>query len=216
MTSAGLFPHIPSYLGTYGSLIQQQLTMALLSVLFGLIMALPVALLCVRYPRIYPAMVGLVTVIYSLPSIALFVLLVPSTGLTQTTVIIPLSMYSLAALVPNIVEGIRGIPEDVRLAAVAMGYTGARRVIAVDLPLAVPPIMAGLRVATVGNISMVSVGTVIGVGAFGALFTAAAQLNRADLAVTGIVVIVALALACDLLLVIIQRLLTPWNKRRSA
>jgi osmoprotectant transport system permease protein len=86
----------------------------------------------------------------------------------------------------------------------------------VDLPLAVPPIMAGLRVATVGNISMVSVGTVIGVGAFGALFTASAQLNRSDLAVTGIIVIVALALACDLLLVVVQRLLTPWNKRRSA
>jgi len=210
-----LFPHIPTYLGTYGSLIQQQLTMALLSVLFGLIIALPLAMLCVRFPKIYPPVVAVLTVVYSLPSIALFFLLVPSTGLTQTTVIIPLSLYSLAALVPNIVDGVRGIPEDVRLAAIAMGYTGARRVIAVDLPLAVPPIMAGLRVATVGNVSMVSVGTVIGVGAFGALFTAAAQLSQADLAVAGIVVIVALALACDLLLVITQRLLTPWNKRRS-
>ncbi|GAA2059441.1 ABC transporter permease subunit [Catenulispora yoronensis] len=210
-----LFPHIPSYLGTYGSLIQQQLTMALSSVLFGLIVAVPLALLCVRYPRIYPPVVATLTVIYSLPSIALFVLLVPSTGLTQTTVIIPLAFYSLAALVPNIVDGVRGIPEDVRLAAVAMGYTGARRLVSVDLPLAVPPIMAGLRVATVGNISMVSVGTVIGVGAFGALFTAAAQLNRSDLAVTGIICIVALALICDLLLVITQRLLTPWNQRRS-
>lgn len=216
MRSAGLFPHIPSDLGTYGSLIQQQLTMALLSVLFGLVAAMPVALLCVRFPKIYPAMVGVVTVIYSLPSIALFVLLVPSTGLTQTTVIIPLSFYSLAALVPNIVEGIRGVAEDVRLAAVAMGYTGARRLVAVDLPLAVPAIMAGLRIATVGNISMVSVGTVIGVGAFGALFTEAAQLDRSDLAITGVVMIVALALACDLVLVIVQRLLTPWNKRRPA
>jgi osmoprotectant transport system permease protein len=209
-----LFPHIPSYLGTYGSLIQQQLTMALLSVLFGLIAAVPLALLCVRYPKIYPPIVAVLTVIYSLPSIALFVLLVPSTGLTQTTVIIPLTLYSLAALVPNIVEGVRGIPEDVRLAAVAMGYTGARRLVAVDLPLAVPPIMAGLRIATVGNVSMVSVGTVICVGAFGALFTVAAQLSRSDLAITGVIVIVLLALACDLLLVVTQRLLTPWNKRR--
>ncbi|MBW8804864.1 MAG: ABC transporter permease [Catenulispora sp. 13_1_20CM_3_70_7] len=209
-----LFPHIPSYLGTYGSLIQQQLTMALLSVLFGLIAAVPLALLCVRYPKIYPPIVAVLTVVYSLPSIALFVLLVPSTGLTQTTVIIPLTLYSLAALVPNIVEGVRGIPEDVRLAAVAMGYTGARRLVAVDLPLAVPPIMAGLRIATVGNVSMVSVGTVIGVGAFGALFTVAAQLSRSDLAITGVIVIVLLALACDLLLVVTQRLLTPWNKRR--
>lgn len=210
-----LFPHIPSYLGTYGSLIQQQLTMALLSVLYGLIAAIPLALLCVRYPRAYPPVVAVLTVIYSLPSIALFGLLVPSTGLTQTTVIIPLAFYSLAALVPNIVDGVRGIPEDVRLAAIAMGYTGARRLFAVDLPLAVPPIMAGLRIATVGNISMVSVGTVIGVGAFGALFTAAAQLPESDLAVIGIICIVVLALACDLLLVVTQRLLTPWNQRRS-
>ena len=164
-----LFPHIPSYLGTYGSLIQQQLTMALLSVLFGFVIAVPLALLCVRFPRIYPPVVAVLTVVYSLPSIALFVLLVPSTGLTQTTVIIPLSFYSLAALVPNIVDGVRGIPEDVRLAAVAMGYTGVRRLFAVDLPLAVPPIMAGLRVATVGNVSMVSVGTVIVVAALAVL-----------------------------------------------
>ncbi|NUR30163.1 MAG: ABC transporter permease [Catenulispora sp.] len=210
-----LLPHIDSYLGTYGSLIRQQLTMALLSVLFGLVIAVPLALLCVRYPRIYPPVVAVLTVLYSLPSIALFVLLVPSTGLTQTTVIIPLSLYSLAALVPNIVDGVRGIPEDVRLAAVAMGYTGVRRLVAIDLPLAVPPIMAGLRVATVGNISMVSVGTVIGVGAFGALFTVAAQLTRTDLAVTGVVMIVALALACDLVLVVTQWLLTPWNRGRS-
>jgi osmoprotectant transport system permease protein len=211
-----LLPHIPSDIGTYGSLIQQQLTMALLSVLYGLIIAVPLALLCVRFPKAYGPVVGVLTVIYSLPSIALFALLVPSTGLTPTTVIIPLTLYSLAALVPNIVDGLRGVPEDARLAAIAMGYTGPRRLIAIDLPLAVPAIMAGLRVATVGNISMVSVGTVIGVGAFGALFTEAAQLDRADLAVTGIVAIVVLALACDLLLVLTQRLLTPWNKRRSA
>jgi osmoprotectant transport system permease protein len=211
-----LLPHIPSDVGTYGSLIQQQLTMALLSVLYGFIIAVPLALLIVRFPKSYGPVVGVLTVVYSLPSIALFALLVPSTGLTQTTVIIPLSLYSLAALVPNIVDGLQGVPEDVRLAAIAMGYTGPRRLFAVDLPLAVPAIMAGLRVATVGNISMVSVGTVIGVGAFGALFTEAAQLDRSDLAITGIVAIVVLALACDLLLVLTQRLLTPWNKRRSA
>ena len=209
-------PHIPSYLGTYGSLVQQQLTMALSSVLFGLLLALPIGLACVRWPKAYPPVLSVVTIIYSLPSIALFVLLLPATGLTQTTVIIPLTFYSLSALIPNIVDGVRNISEDVRLAAVAMGYTGARRLFAVDLPLAVPAIMAGLRVATVGNISMVSVGAVIGVGAFGDLFTAAAQLERSDLAVTGIFSIVVLALACDLLLVITQRLLTPWAKRRKA
>jgi osmoprotectant transport system permease protein len=207
---------IPGYLGTFWDLVQQQLTMALSSVLFGLIIALPVGLACARWRKLYPPVLAVVTIIYSLPSIALFMLLLPFTGLTQTTVIIPLTFYSLAALIPNVVDGIRGVPEDARLAAVAMGFTGLRRLIMVDLPLAVPAIVAGLRVATVGNISMVSVGALIGVGAFGALFTTAAQLDRTDLAWKGIIAIVVMALAIDLLLVLVQRLLTPWNKKRSA
>src|ERR1051326_6359511 len=121
--------------------------MALVSVLFGLIASVPIALLCVRFPKIYPPLVAVLTVIYSLPSIALFVLLVPSTGLTQTTVSILLAFYRLAALVPTMVDGVRGIPEDVRLAAVAMGYTRVRGIVAVDLPRAAPPLTAGRRVA---------------------------------------------------------------------
>lgn len=207
---------IPSYLGTFWDLVQQQLTMALVSVLFGLVIALPIGLACARWPKIYPPILALVTVIFSLPSIALFMLLLPFSGLTQTTVIIPLTFYSLAALIPNVYDGLRNVPEEVRLAAVAMGFSGLRRLLVVDLPLAVPPIIAGLRVATVSNISMVSVGALIGQGAFGALFTAASQLDRTDLAWKGIIAIVVMALAIDLLLVGAQRLLTPWNKRRTA
>jgi osmoprotectant transport system permease protein len=207
---------IPSYLGTYWELVWQNLSIALVSVFFGLLIALPLGLACVRWKRIYPPVLAVVTVIFSLPSIALFMLLLPFTGLTATTIIIPLTFYSLSALVPNVYDGISGVPEDVRLAAVAMGFSSLRRLVTVDLPLAVPPIIAGLRVATVGNISMVSVGALIGEGAFGALFTAAAQLDRAELAWKGIIAIVGMALTVDLLLVLIQKLLTPWNKRRSA
>jgi osmoprotectant transport system permease protein len=207
---------IPSYLGTFWDLVQQQLTIALSSVLFGLIIALPVGLACARWKRVYPPVLALVTIVYSLPSIALFMLLLPFSGLTQTTIIIPLTLYSLAALIPNVVDGIRSVPDEVRLAAVAMGFTGLRRLLLVDLPLAVPAIVAGLRVATVGNISMVSVGALIGQGAFGALFTAASQLDRTDLAWKGIIAIVVMALVIDLALVLVQRLLTPWNKRRTA
>lgn len=207
---------IPTYLGTFWDLVQQQLTIALSSVLFGLVIALPVGVACTRWKRLYPPVLAVVTVLYSLPSIALFMLLLPFTGLTQTTIIIPLTFYSLAALIPNVHDGIAGVPEDARLAAVAMGFSGLRRLLVVDLPLAVPPIIAGLRVATVSNISMVSVGALIGQGAFGALFTSAAQLDRTDLAWKGIIAIIVMALAVDLLLVGAQRLLTPWNKRRSA
>jgi osmoprotectant transport system permease protein len=207
---------IPSYLGSFWDLVRQQLTIALSSVFLGLLIALPVGLACARWRRVYPPVLAAVTVVYSLPSIALFMLLLPFTGLTQTTIIIPLTFYSLAALIPNVHDGVKGVPEDARLAAVAMGFTGLRRLLAVDLPLAVPPIIAGLRVATVANISMVSVGALIGQGAFGALFTSAAQLDRTDLAWKGIIAIVVMALAVDLLLVGVQWLLTPWKKRRSA
>jgi osmoprotectant transport system permease protein len=207
---------IPSYLGTLGGLIQQQLTMALLSVLFGLALSLPIGLACVRWKKAYPPVLVAATVFYSIPSLAVFVILVDFTGLTQTTVIIPLSIYSLAVLIPNIVDGLRSVPDDVRMAATAMGFTGLRRLVQVDLPIAVPAIMAGLRVAVVMNISMVSIGALIGVGAFGELFTAAAQLSRSDLAVTGIVIMVVMALVADMLLVLAQRLLTPWNRRRRA
>jgi osmoprotectant transport system permease protein len=208
--------HIPSYIGTFWGLVQDQLTMALTSVFLGLLIALGVGLLCVRWKKVYPPVLAVVTIIYSVPSLALFMLLLPFTGLTQTTVIIPLTFYSLSALIPNVYDGLAGVPEDVRLAAVAMGFSGPRRLLTVDLPLAVPPIMAGVRVATVSNISMVSIGALISQGAFGELFTDAAQLGRTDYAWKGIITIVVMALAIDLLLVLIQKLLTPWNKRRTA
>ncbi len=107
------------------------------------------------------------------------------------------------------------MPDSVRQSAVAMGFSTPRRLLTVDLPLAIPAVVAGLRVATVANISMVSVGALIGMGAFGALFTASVQLDRLDLAIIGIIATVVMALVVDAVLVLVQRLTTPWMRRTS-
>lgn len=201
---------IPAYLGTFWELTSDHLVMALGASFLGLLVALPLGLMCVRWPRVYPPVLTVASVLYSVPSLAFFVLLIAFTGISRTTVVIPLAVYALAGLVPNIVDGLRSVPESVRQSAIAMGFSAPRRLLTVDLPLALPAVIAGLRVATVANISMVSVGALIGMGAFGSLFVASVQLDRLDLAVTGIVATIVMALVVDAVLVAVQWLATPW------
>jgi osmoprotectant transport system permease protein len=205
--------HIPSnFQGGFFGLLSQHLTMALVSVVIGVAFSLPIGFACVRWPRGYPPVLSVASLLYSIPSLAFFTILVNFTGLTERTVIIPLSIYTLATLIPNVVDGLRSVAPDVRQAATAMGFTGIRRMIQVDLPIALPSVIAGVRVATVSNISMVSVGALIGVGGFGGLFTYAQELNRSDLMVTGIVISVLMAFVLDAALVAAQWLLTPWAR----
>jgi len=206
------FFDIPGYLGTFSGLLTQHLTMALSAALLGLAVAIPLGIACVRWTNLYPPVLGTTSVLYSIPSLSLFVFLINYTGLSELTVVIPLTLYTLAVLVPNVVDGMRGVPADTRTAATALGLSPLRCVLAVELPLALPAIIAGLRVAVVSNISMVSIGALIGLGAFGTLFTAAAQLDRPDLAVTGIVISVGMALVCDLFLILLGVALTPWTR----
>ena len=206
---------IPGYLGTFWELLSDHLVMALGASFLGLMVALPLGLVCVRWPRSYPAVLAISSVLYSIPSLAFFVLLIAFTGISRTTVILPLAVYALAGLVPNVVDGLRGIPDSVRQSAIAMGFSGPRRLLTVDLPIALPAVIAGLRVAVVANISMVSVGALIGMGAFGSLFTASVQLDRLDLAMIGIVVTVVMALVADAVLVFVQWLVTPWLHRSA-
>ncbi|WP_241383653.1 ABC transporter permease [Rhodococcus sp. CH91] len=206
---------IPGYLGTFWELLGDHLLMALGASLLGLVIAVPLGAACVRWPRAYPPVLAISSVLYSIPSLAFFVLLIAFTGIGRTTVILPLAVYALAGLVPNVVDGLRAVPESVRQSAVAMGFSTPRRLFTVDLPLAIPAVVAGLRVATVANISLVSVGALIGMGAFGSLFTASVQLNRPDLAVLGIAATVVMALVVDAVLVLVQRLATPWMRRTS-
>jgi osmoprotectant transport system permease protein len=206
-----------AYGGPFSHLLAQHLTMAIASVLIGLAVSLPVGLCCARWTRFYPPVLGIASLLYAIPSLAFFVLLIDSTGLTETTVIIPLAIYTLALLIPNVVDGLRSVPDEVRKSAVAMGFGPVRTLLTVELPLAMPAVIAGVRVAMVSSISLVSISDLVGVNSLSNFFTYGEQQNRQDFIVTGIVATVVMALVFDGLLVLLQRVLTPWaSKGRGA
>ena len=207
------FFDIPSYLqSSYLGLISTHMQEALVPVLIGLLLALPIGLLCVRVNWVYPPVLWITTVLYAIPSIAFFVVLIDYTGLSKTTVMIPLTLYSLVVLVPAVVDGVRSVPEETNAAAAAMGIGSLRRYLQVQLPIAVPAIMAGLRVATASSISLVSVGSLIGnQGALGNLLTTAMLYHRPLLAVNSVVTTAVLAVLVDAVLVLLRRVLTPWQ-----
>ncbi|MEU6854234.1 ABC transporter permease [Actinacidiphila alni] len=199
-----------SYLGLIGLHLRE----ALLPVLFGLVVALPVAQLCVRFKWLYSPVLWVTTVLYAIPSLAFFVVLIDYTGATETTVMIPLTVYSLVLLVPAIVDGVRSVSPDTMAAATAMGFGPVQRYLKVQLPIAVPAIFAGLRLAAVSSISLVSVGTLIGnQGALGNLLADGQFYHRTPLIVTSVVTTALLAILVDGLLVLVQTLLTPWAPR---
>ncbi|CAL9276817.1 Choline transport system permease protein OpuBD [Streptomyces sp. SudanB5_2050] len=209
------FFDIPSDLdNTYFGLIGLHLREALLPVLAGLLAALPVAQLCVRFRWLYPPVLGVTTVFYAIPSLAVFVVLIDYTGQTELTVMIPLAVYSLVVLVPAIVDGVRSVPEETLAASTAMGFGPVRRYLQVQLPIAVPAILAGLRVAVSASISLVSVGALIGnQGALGNLLADAQKYGRPELAVNSVLTTAVLAILCDAVLVLLRNLLTPWMPR---
>ncbi len=191
----------------------QNIYVGLLPVLFGIVVAVPVGILCVRYRWTWPPILSLTSIFYALPSLALYTVLIAYTGLTDWTVIIPLTLFSLSVLIPNVVDGLRSVPPPVQQAAIAMGFGATRRTLQVELPLAVPVIIAGLRVATVSSISLVSVGQLIGIGGLGYFFTDGEQRDFTTEIYVGLVLIVVLALICDAVLVLARRWLTPWEAR---
>jgi osmoprotectant transport system permease protein len=203
---------IPQNASMLAHLVGQHVYLALLPILFGTIIAIPVGVLCARWGWLYPPVLTLTSIIYALPSLALFVVLIDYTGLTDTTVIIPLTLFSLSILVPNVVDGLRSVPEPVRQAATAMGFGPLRRLVQVELPIAVPVVIAGLRIATVSNISLVSVGQLIGIGGLGYLFTDGEQRDFPTEIYTGIALIIILAFLLDSALLLLRRLLTPWSR----
>ncbi|MEU6665396.1 ABC transporter permease subunit [Streptomyces sp. NPDC046727] len=201
-----------SYLGLVGLHLRE----ALLPVLAGLLLSLPIAQLCVRFRWIYPPVLGITTVLYAIPSLAFFVVLIDYFGQSETTVMIPLALYSLVVLVPAIVDGVRSVPPETLAAAQAMGFGAVRRYFQVQLPIAVPAIIAGLRVATVSSISLVSVGMLIGnQGALGNMLYDAQTYHRPALAVNAVLTIGVLGILADAVLVLVRLLLTPWMPRKG-
>jgi len=194
----------------------QHVWITVVSVLIGLVVALPLALLARRYRKLEGPVVGTTTALYTIPSLALFALLLPITGLTPTTVITGLVLYSLTILVRNIIEGLGSVPPDVVEAARGMGYGKRRLLFSVELPLALPSVMAGLRVATVSTVALTTVGSIVGYGGLGNLLLEAVNTQFRPQVLTASVLCVLLAVTFDLLLVGSQRLMMPWNRGRAA
>jgi osmoprotectant transport system permease protein len=199
---------VPTYLW-------ESIKLGITPALLGLVISMPLGVACVRWRWLYPPVLSGASILYALPSLALFIVLIPYTGLTDTTVIIPLTLFSLCILVPNVVDGLRSVPDHVRQAATAMGFGAWRRLVQVELPIAVPVVIAGLRVATVSSISLATVGQLIGVSSLGYLIIDGYQRDFLTEILVGGGLIIALALVCDLLLVLLRRVLTPWRPRRA-
>ena len=193
---------------------KQHVTLTLVSVALGLLLAVPLALLARRFRALETPLLGLTGVIYTIPSLALFALLAPVTGLTATTVVIGLTGYTLLVLVRNVLAGLAGVPEDVVEAARGMGLGPVRLFLRVQLPLALPTILAGVRVATVSTVALVTVGVVVSNGGLGQLIFEGFNNNlyRAQI-LTASLLCVLLAGIADLLLLGLERLLTPWARR---
>jgi osmoprotectant transport system permease protein len=187
------------------------------AVVLGALIALPLALLARRSRWLAGPVLALSTLVYTIPSLAMFAFVAPITGITATTVLIGLVLYSLVILVRNFLAGLQAVPADVQEAARGMGYGPVRLFWQVELPLALPAFMAGIRVATVSTVALVTVGVIVGHGGLGQLITGgfAANFYRAQI-VTGAVGCILLALLADVLLAGAERLLTPWARKARA
>ncbi|HEX4831773.1 MAG TPA: ABC transporter permease [Trebonia sp.] len=206
-----------SWIGSNGPLIWQltreNMYLGIVPALIGLVIALPIGIMAARWRWFYPPTLTAINVIYAIPSLALFIALIPAFGLTDTNVVIALTVFSLCVIMPNVVTGVRSVPDNVRQAATAMGYGPLRRLVTVELPLAAPVIIGGLRVGVVSGISLASVGQLIGVSSLGYLFIDGLQRSFPTEIYVGLVLIIVLALACDLILVAFRRAVTPWAVR---
>ena len=204
--------HLPQL----GSLLLTHAVLAVIPLLVGLAVALPLGWLAQRYRWLRAPLVAGTGLLYTIPSLALFVLmpLVLGTGiLDPINVVIALSVYTVALLVRTVADGLAAVPDEVVQAATAMGVGPAHRFFTVELPLAVPVIAAGLRVAAVSNVSVVSVAALLGIAQLGSLFTDGFARDFVDPILVGIVACMVLALTLDVVILSLSRVLTPWTRR---
>lgn len=206
------------HLGDILGLAGQHALLAGVPLVLGLLLAIPLGWLARRSRALYTPLVAGTGLLYTIPSLALFILMPLVLGtriLDPVNVVVAMTVYTLALLTRTVADALGAVPQAVLAAATAMGVGPLRRLATVELPLAVPVIAAGLRVAAVSNVSIVSVAAVIGVSQLGSLFTDGFQRNFLDPIVAGIVACVLLALLFDLVIVVATRLLTPWQRVRA-
>ncbi len=197
--------------------VLQHLQLTILPLAIGFVISLVLAVWAVRQPRVYGPVTAISGILYTIPSLAAFAVLRPITGLSLLTAIIPLTTYTLLILVRNIVAGFHAVPADVLEAAEGMGYTRRERLLRVELPLAIPLMLAGLRLASVTTIGLATVVSVLGnsFGGLGQLITEGLQTFFPTKYLLGAVLSIFLAFAADFLFVRFERLVTPWAHARA-
>ena len=191
----------------------QSLYLAGIPLIIGFVVSIPLGWAASRWSRAYPAIITTTGLLYTIPSLALFVIMPIVLGtkiLDPVNVIVAMTIYTVALLVRTVADGLNAVPDDIAQAATAMGYKGVRRLFGVELPLAAPVIAAGLRVAAVSNVSIVSIATLIGVSQLGDLLVDGYNRVIWGELITGIVSCVLLALAFDAVIVLGTRMVTPW------
>lgn len=193
----------------------EHLQLTLIAVGVGVLLAFPLALLAHRKSRYYPPITWVTGLMYTIPSLALFAFLIPYTGLTTLTAEIGLVSYTLLILIRNAYVGLQSVEPEVVEAARAMGHSGRQMLWAVEIPLAVPSIMAGVRIATVTTIGLVTVTALIGMGGLGHFILLGMRQSFATASLLGAVLSMLLAIGFDLALLGVQRLVTPWQRGRE-
>ncbi|MFD8935259.1 ABC transporter permease [Streptomyces sp. NPDC059578] len=196
--------------------VLQHLQLTFLAVLIALVVAVPLAVVARRWHWAAGPVLVVTTVLYTIPSLAMFSLLLPAYGLSASLVVAGLVLYSLTLLVRNILAGLRAVPEETRQAARGLGFGPVRLLLSVELPLALPAAMAGLRIATVSAVSLVTVGAIVGFGGLGNLIYAGMNTYFKAQVLTASVLCVVIAVLADVLLLGVQRLLTPWTRASRA
>jgi osmoprotectant transport system permease protein len=207
------------HLGEVLDLTVQHVYLAGVPLILGLLIALPLGWLARRYKGLYPVLIIGTGLLYTIPSLALFImlpLLLPTHVLDPINVVIAMTIYTVALLVRTVADGLGAVPDAVNQSATAMGYKRGRRFLSVELPLAVPVISAGLRVAAVSNVSIVSVAALIGVQQLGSLFTDGFSRAFVEPILVGVVACVLLALLFDGVILGVTFLATPWLRAGKA
>ena len=190
----------------------QHITLTLVSVALGILISIGLTVVILRWRRTYGPITVVAGLLYTIPSLALFATLIPLVGLNATNAIIALTSYTILILVRNFVAGIDGVPEATLEAADGMGYTRSARFWRMEVPLALPVIIAGIRIATVTTVGLVTVSVVLGLGGYGFFIYRGFQARQITQTLVGLVLSIALATLLDFAFIALQRWLTPWAK----
>ncbi|MEJ5944247.1 ABC transporter permease [Pseudokineococcus basanitobsidens] len=196
--------------------LQEHVTILLITLVVSVLLSLPLAVLAHRAAWVKAFVLGTSTVIYTIPSLAMFSLLLPITGFGPSTVVVALVLYSLTVLVRGLVSGLDAVPRDAVDAATGMGYSRGRLLREVELPLAVPTAFAGLRIAAVSTVALTTIGYLFDSGGLGNLINQGLTSNFRAEVLTATVLAVVLAVLVDVLLVLLRRVLTPWRRGVAA